>query len=333
MCKSDRKLIPPTFDDVLTAYARVCPYIHRTPVFSSRFVSSVAGAKLIFKCENLQITGAFKARGALNAVLGLENSAAKKGVATHSSGNHALALAYAASLRKAPCHVVMPRNALLSKKHAALDYGGKIVECESSASARERMLVKVLAEYGAEFIHPFNDARVIAGQGTCGLEFCSQAADLDAVVAPIGGGGLVSGVCIAFSELAPATKIYAAEPKNADDAFRSIRAGRIISDDSPQTIADGLRVPITELTWKFVHSKLTDVLTVSEQSIVDAMKIVWQRMKIVIEPSSAVALAAVLANSKLFARKRVGIILTGGNVDLERLPWQRHFPASPRDLQ
>ena len=319
-CKSE--LVPPTFDDVLAAHERICRFIHRTPVLSSGYLNDVSGADLLFKCENFQKAGAFKTRGALNAVVGLDDCAASNGVATHSSGNHALALAYASSLRKIPCHVVMPRDAALAKRKAAEGYGGKIIECEPSTSAREAALENVLIETGAEFVHPFNDARVIAGQGTCGLEFCFQAGELDAVVVPIGGGGLASGICLAFSELAPKAEIFAAEPKNADDAFRSLKAGRIVADDSPQTVADGLRVPIKELTWQFVKSRLTGVLTVSEEAIVEAMKIIWQRLKIVVEPSSAVALAAVIGNSKSFGNKRVGIILTGGNVDLGKLPWK-----------
>ncbi len=312
----------PTMDDILSAYERICPYIHRTPLMSSKFLSDAAGADILFKCENFQKAGAFKTRGALNAVLGLDRSAASNGVATHSSGNHGLALAYAASLRRIPCQVVMPRDATAAKRHAAEGYGAEIIECEPSASEREKCLDMVLAKTKAEFVHPFNDARVIAGQGTCGLELFNQAAGLDAVVAPIGGGGLVSGTCVAFSELAPCVEIYAAEPKNADDAFRSFRAGRIVADHSPRTIADGLRVPIKELTWRIIKAKLSDVLTVSEESIVDSMKIIWQRLKIIVEPSSAVALAAVLAHTELFRNKRVGIIITGSNVDLDFLPWK-----------
>ncbi|SMP00125.1 beta-hydroxyaspartate dehydratase BhcB, partial [Paracoccus laeviglucosivorans] len=297
------------------------PHVHRTPVLTSQFLNDLTGAELFFKCENLQKAGAFKARGASNAVFGLRDDQAAKGVATHSSGNHGTCLSYAAGRRGIPCTVVMPHTAPQAKKDAVRGYGGRVVECEPSTSSREAVFAKVVAETGAEFVHPYNDPRVIAGQATCSAELIEQVAGLDAVIAPIGGGGMVSGTCLTLSNLAPKVRIYAAEPLNADDAARSFRAGHIIADDAPETVADGLKVPLKDLTWHFVQNHVTDILTATEDQIVDAMKLIWKRMKIVMEPSSAVPLATILANPETFAGKRVGIIITGGNVDLDRLPW------------
>ncbi|WP_439923552.1 beta-hydroxyaspartate dehydratase BhcB [Nitrobacter sp. JJSN] len=312
----------PSLADMLIAHERIKPHIHRTPVLTSRVINELSGAELFFKCENLQKGGAFKARGASNAVFGLNDAQAAKGVATHSSGNHGTCLSYAAGRRGIPCTVVMPRTAPQTKKDAVRGYGGKVVECEPSTSSREAVFAEVVAETGAEFVHPYNDPRVIAGQGTCSKELIEQVDGLDAVIAPIGGGGMVSGTCLTLSNLAPQIKIYAAEPEQADDAYRSFRAGHIIADDAPNTVADGLKVPLKELTWHFVSKHVTDIFTASEQEIVDAMKLIWKRMKIVMEPSSAVPLATILKNRDVFAGKRVGVIITGGNVDLDKLPWQ-----------
>ncbi len=306
----------PTFEDVETAQERIKPYIYKTPVLSSSFLNELSGAELFFKCENFQKAGVFKVRGASNAVFGLSEEVALKGVATHSSGNHALSLAYAAGRRGIPVTVVMPHTALEAKKAAVYGYGGSIVECEPSTTSREETSAKVVAESGADFVHPYNDPRVIAGQATCSLELLEQTEGLDAVIAPIGGGGMVSGTCLALSNVAPEIIIYAAEPKNADDAYRSFKAGHIIADDDPVTVADGLKTPLKDLTWHFVSSHV-------EQEIVDAMKLIWQRMKIVMEPSSAVPLATILKNKNTFAGKRVGVIITGGNVDMNKLPWMK----------
>ena len=311
----------PTYDDVEQAHQRVAPYIHKTPVLTSTYFNDMTGAELFFKCENFQKAGAFKVRGACNAVFGLSDELASKGVATHSSGNHALSLSYAAGRRGIPVTVVMPRTAPEAKKAAVRGYGGTIVECDPSTSSREETFAKVVASSGADFVHPYNDPRVIAGQATCSKELLTQVDALDAVIAPIGGGGMISGTCLTLSNTAPGVKIYAAEPLNADDAARSFRAGHIIADDAPQTIADGLKVPLKELTWHFVSNHVTDILTATEEEIIDAMKLTWQRMKIVIEPSCAVPLATIIKNRDLFAGKRVGVIITGGNVDLDRLPW------------
>jgi len=311
----------PTLQDMLDARARIAPHVHRTPVLTSRMLNDLTGADLFFKCENLQRAGAFKARGASNAVFGLTDAQALNGVATHSSGNHGTCLSYAAGRRGIPCTVVMPRTAPQAKKDAVRGYGGRIVECEPSTSSREAVFAEVIAETKAEFIHPYNDPRVIAGQATCSAELMEQIEGLDAVVAPIGGGGMVSGTCLTLSNLAPKIKIYAAEPQQADDAYRSFKAGHIIADDAPETVADGLKVPLKDLTWHFVQTHVTDILTASEQDIIDAMKLIWKRMKLVVEASSAVPLATILKNPEVFAGKRVGVIITGGNVDLDKLPW------------
>lgn len=316
-------LMVPTWDDVVAAHDRIRPYIHRTPVLTSTYFNEVTGAELFFKCENFQKAGAFKVRGACNAVFGLSEEMAHMGVATHSSGNHALSLSYAAGRRGIPCHVVMPRTAPQAKKDAVRGYGGKITECEPSTTSREAVFAGVQAETGAEFVHPYNDPRVIAGQGTCSRELMEQVAGLDAVIAPIGGGGMISGTCLTLSNIAPGVEIYAAEPLNADDAARSFRAGHIIADDAPETIADGLKVPLKDLTWHFVKNHVTDILTATEDEIIEAMKLTWKRMKIVMEPSCAVPLATILKNPDVFRGKRVGVIVTGGNVDLDTLPWMK----------
>lgn len=313
----------PTLHDMRDAQVRVKPYVHRTPVLTSQYLNDLTGAELFFKCENLQKAGAFKARGASNAVFGLTAEQARRGVATHSSGNHGTCLSYAAGRRGIPCTVVMPHTAPQAKKDAVRGYGGIVVECEPSTTSREAVFAEVVAKTGAEFVHPYNDPRVIAGQGTCSAEMIEQVQDLDAVIAPIGGGGMISGTCLTLSNLAPQIRIYAAEPQNADDAYRSFKAGHIIADDAPDTIADGLKVPLKDLTWHFVSNHVTDILTASEHEIVAAMKITWKRMKIVMEPSSAVPLAVILKNKDIFAGQRVGVVITGGNVDLDLLPWQR----------
>ncbi|MBR9839637.1 MAG: pyridoxal-phosphate dependent enzyme [Rhodobacteraceae bacterium] len=317
----DIALTIPTYDDMLAAHVRIAPHIHRTPVLTSSFLNELTGAQLYFKCENFQKAGAFKVRGASNAVFGLSEAESATGVCTHSSGNHALSLSYAAGRRGIPCNVVMPRTAPQAKKDAVRGYGGIITECEPSTSSREAVFAEVQAATGGDFVHPYNDPRVIAGQGTCSREFMEQTDGLDMVVAPIGGGGMISGTCLTLSTLAPEVQVIAAEPEQADDACRSFRAGHIIADDAPETVADGLKVPLKDLTWHFVSNHVSDILTASEDEIIEAMKLIWKRMKIVMEPSSAVPLATILKNRDRFAGKRVGLIITGGNVDLDRLPW------------
>lgn len=317
-------MIIPNYDDVVKAHELIKDHVHRTPVLTSSYLNQLTGAELFFKCENFQKAGVFKARGASNAVFSLSDEIAMKGVATHSSGNHALSLSYAAGRRGIPVTVVMPHTAPQAKKDAVIGYGGKIIECEPSTSSRESTFAQVVAESGAEFVHPYNDPRVIAGQATCSRELIEQVDNLAIVIAPIGGGGMISGTCLTLSSIAPEIKIYAAEPLNADDAARSLKAGYIITDDAPETIADGLKVPLKDLTWHFVSNHVTDILTATEQEIIDAMKLIWKRMKIVMEPSSAVPLATILKNKEIFTGKRVGIIITGGNVDLDILPWLKN---------
>lgn len=311
----------PDYDDVERARERIGPWIHRTPVLTSATLDRMSGARLSFKCENLQKAGAFKVRGATNAVFGLTDAQAARGVATHSSGNHGLALSRAAGCRGVRATVVMPEGASRAKARAVEAYGGEIVTCAPTLEARERTLADVVERTGADVVHPYDDARVIAGQATCALELHEDAGALDAVVAPIGGGGLVSGTALALAAVAPGTRIYAAEPANADDAHRSLHAGRLVTIEAPDTVADGLRTSLGDLTWHFVTNRVSDVLLVSEERIIHAMRLVWERMKIVIEPSSAVAVAAILDTPGLFRGQRVGVILSGGNVDLDALPW------------
>ena len=314
-------MIIPTYDDMLAAHERIRPHIRRTPVRTSDYLNELTGAELFFKCENFQEPGAFKVRGAANAVFGLSEAQAAKGVATHSSGNHASCLSYAAMLRGIPCNVVMPRTAPQAKKDTVRRYGGRITECEPSTSSREETFALIQEETGGDFVPPYNDPRVIAGQGTCSREFIEQTDGLDMVVAPIGGGGMISGTCLTLSTLAPECQVIAAEPEQADDAYRSFKAGHIIADDAPKTIADGLLVPLKDLTWHFVSNHVSEIYTASDPEIVDAMKLIWKHLRVVMEPSSAVPLAIVLRNPDAFRGKRVGLVITGGNVDLDRLPW------------
>lgn len=326
--KDNNDMYIPTYQDVCDAHVRIKPYIHRTPVLTSEYLNNLTGAELFFKCENFQKAGAFKVRGASNAVFGLSDEAAKNGVCTHSSGNHALSLSYAAGRRGILCNVVMPRTAPQAKKDAVMGYGGIITECEPSTTSREAVFAGVQAETGGDFVHPYNDPRVVAGQGTCSKELMEQMQEehgggLDMVVAPIGGGGMISGTCLTLSNIAPDVQIIAAEPEQADDAYRSFKAGHIIADDAPVTVADGLKVPLKDLTWHFVSNHVSEIFTASEQEIIDAMKLTWQRMKIVMEPSCAVPLAVIIKNKDFFKGKRVGVVVTGGNVDLDKLPWMQ----------
>ncbi|MGB3315580.1 MAG: beta-hydroxyaspartate dehydratase BhcB [Albidovulum sp.] len=316
-------MIIPTYQSMLDAHDRIRPYIRRTPIRTSDYLNELAGCELFFKCENFQEPGAFKVRGATNAVFGLSDEQAKAGVATHSSGNHASCLSYAAMLRGIPCNVVMPRTAPQAKKDTVRRYGGRITECDPSTSSREEVFVRVQAESGGDFVHPYNDPRVIAGQGTCSKELIEQTDRLDMVVAPIGGGGMISGTCLTLSTLAPETKVIAAEPEQADDACRSFKAGHIIADDAPKTVADGLLVPLKDLTWHFVKTHVSEIFTASDAEIIEAMKLTWKHLRVVMEPSSAVPLAIILKNKDFFKGKRVGVIITGGNVDLDKLPWMQ----------
>jgi threonine dehydratase len=314
-------LHPPTLADIRQAAARLKPYAHRTPVLTCTNLNQVVDAEIFCKCENFQKVGAFKFRGACNAVFALSDATAQRGVATHSSGNHAAALALAARLRGIMAHIVMPRNAPEVKKAAVAGYGGRIVFCEPTLAAREAMLASVVQETGATFIAPYNDPQVIAGQGTAALELCEDVVGLDVVLAPVGGGGLVSGTAIAMAGLSPTTRVIATEPAGADDAYRSLQAGTILPSVHPQTIADGLLTSLGELTFAIIQRHVAQIVTVSEEAIISAMRHVWERMKIVIEPSAAVPIGALLEKRLDLSGQRIGIILSGGNVDLDRLPW------------
>lgn len=312
----------PTFADILAAAERIRPYAHRTPVLTCQSLDARVGAQVFLKCENLQKAGAFKFRGACNAVFSLTGAQVARGVATHSSGNHAQALALAARLRGIPAYIVMPANAPAVKQAAVADYGGIITLCEPTQAAREATLTQVVAETGAEVVHPYNDGRVIAGQGTAALELLADAPDLDVIIAPVGGGGLLSGVALATKVLSPHVRVIAGEPAGADDAFRSLAAGQIVPSVAPQTIADGLLTSLGTLTFPIIREHVEQIVTVSEAAIIAAMRFLWERAKLVVEPSG-VTPVAVLWEGKIDLRGlRVGVILSGGNVDLTHLPWQ-----------
>jgi threonine dehydratase len=314
----------PRFADIMAAAEAIAPHVHRTPVLTSRQIDAISGAHLFFKCENFQKVGAFKFRGATNAVMNLSEEQCSHGVVTHSSGNHAAALAHAAVSRGVKAFIVMPSSAPEVKKRAVAGYGAEITFCEPTLKAREAAAAEVMATTGATMIHPFDNFYIIAGQGTAAMEMLNDMPAPDAVIAPVGGGGLLSGTAIAVRHLAPAAQIYGAEPLLADDAARSLHSGSLQPALPPATIADGLLTSLCERTFTVIRENVTDVLTVTEDQIVEAMRLIWERMKIVIEPSSAVPLAAVLANSALFSGKRVGVILSGGNVDLAKLPFAQH---------
>lgn len=310
-----------TLTDIRAAAERIRPYAHRTPVLTCQSLDEKVGAQVFLKCENLQKVGAFKFRGACNAVYSLTDEEAARGVSTHSSGNHAQALALAARMRGIPAYIVMPDNAPQVKKDAVAGYGGQITFCEPTLAARESTLARIVAETGAEVVHPYNDVRVIAGQGTAALELLEEVPDLDVVIAPVGGGGLLSGTSLAARGLNPRIRVIAGEPEMADDAWRSLQADRIIPSENPRTIADGLLTSLGTLTFPIVRENVEQIVTVSEAGIVASMKFVWERAKIIIEPSSAVAVGVLWERKIDLTGLKVGIILSGGNVDLGRLPW------------
>ena len=313
-----------TIDDVRRAADQIAPWARQTPVMTCAALDRVAGRRLFFKCELWQKTGSFKFRGAANAVRSLSDAEAARGVVTHSSGNHAQALARAARLRGIPAHIVMPTSAAAVKRRAVEEYGGRVVACAPTLAAREATTARVQVETGAILIPPYDHPHIMAGQGTAALELLAEVDDLDAIVAPVGGGGLMSGVSIAARGVRPDIRLFAAEPKGADDAARSRAAGTRIPQTAPKTIADGLLTSLGELTWPIIRDLLQDIVTVDDDEIAAAMRLTWERAKLLIEPSSAVAVAAVL--SPAFARfgvSRVGVILSGGNVDLDHLPWSR----------
>ena len=311
----------PSLADIRAAAERIRPYAHRTPVLTCQSLDEQVGARVFLKCENLQKVGAFKFRGACNAVYSLTEAQAARGVATHSSGNHAQALALAARLRGIPAYIVMPSNAPQVKKDAVAGYGGRITFCEPTLAARESTLARIVEETGAEVVHPYNDERVIAGQGTAALELLAEVPDLDVVITPVGGGGLLSGTSLTVKGVAPRVRVIAGEPENADDAYRSLQAGRILPSENPRTLADGLLTSLDTLTFPIIRENVEQIVTVSEAGIVAAMKFVWERAKIVIEPSSAVAVGVLWERKIDLTGLKVGVILSGGNVDLGKLPW------------
>jgi len=315
------KIPSPTLADIQEAAARIAPHIHRTPIMRCTAIDEMLGASLHFKCENLQKVGAFKFRGACNTVLSLSDGDLENGIATHSSGNHGAAVALAAQLRGTTSVVVMPSNTSAVKQAAVAHYGARIVHCEPNEESRTRTLEAILADEGRTLVHPFDDVRVIAGQGTAALELLEQVPDLDVVMAPVGGGGLLSGTAIVVAALSAQTRIIGAEPSGADDTYRSFRAGHIIPVGVPDTIADGLRTTVGELTFPIIREHVADIVRVSEEAIVEAMRITWQRSKLIIEASAAVPLAALLEGAVDVRDARVAIIISGGNVDLDALPW------------
>ncbi|MDW8330398.1 MAG: pyridoxal-phosphate dependent enzyme [Cyclobacteriaceae bacterium] len=307
-----------TRETIEQAHERIKPYIHRTPVMTSAGLNEATGCSLYFKCENFQKIGAFKARGAVNAVLSLSPEARSKGIATHSSGNHAQAVARAARIAGVPAYIVMPRNAPEIKKRGVRAYGGQIFECEPTQEAREQMLAHVVQETGATLVHPFNDYAVIAGQATAAKELIEDVpVKLDVVLTPVGGGGLLSGTILAIKFFSPRTEVIAGEPAGSDDAYRSLQSGKIETAQA-QTIADGLLTSLGDKTFAIIREHIGEIITVTDEEIVQAMRMIWERMKIIIEPSCAVPFAAVLKAKEKFSGKNVGIILSGGNVDLER---------------
>ena len=310
-----------TLADVRDAAARIAPHAQVTPLLRSRSLDELSGARLFFKCEQLQRAGAFKFRGACNAVWSLDEDSARRGVVTHSSGNHGAALALAAATRGIPAHVVVPEGAVKAKLAAIERNGATLHHCAPTIAAREQTAERVRAETGASLVHPYADTRVIAGHGTAGLELLQQSGGLDVLIAPVGGGGLVSGCAIAARGIDPAIAVYAAEPEGAPDAYESFRRGERFTDITPNTIADGLRGTIGAINFALMRENVRDVLPVSEAEIVAAMRLVWERLKQVIEPSSATVLAAILRHRDHFTGKRVGVVLSGGNVDLDALPW------------
>ena len=314
----------PKFEDIEAASRLISAHVHRTPVLTSKQLDAISGASLFFKCENFQKVGAFKFRGATNAVLNLTEARRAAGVVTHSSGNHAAALAHAAAMRGVKAYIVMPSSAPEVKKRAVAGYGAEITFCEPTLAAREAAAAEVIERTGATMIHPYDNFYIIAGQGTAAMELLEELPYPDAVLAPVGGGGLLSGSAIATRHMAPSAKIYGAEPLLADDAARSLRTCVIQPALPPQTIADGLLTSLCERTFTVIRKNVDDILTVTEDQIIEAMTLIWTRMKIVVEPSSAVPLAAVLANRELFSCKKVGIIVSGGNADLSKLPFGRH---------
>jgi threonine dehydratase len=310
-----------TYSDIKIAHDRISKYIHRTPVYTSQTLNLESNSKLYFKCENFQKTGSFKIRGATNAILQLNKKQLKNGIITTSSGNHGAAISYTANNMGISACVIMPKNTPPNKIENVKRYGGKIVFCEPNISSREETLYQMVKESGSSIIHPYNDNKIIAGQGTAAKELIEDVKDLDSIICPVSGGGLLSGTVLTAKSLNPKLKIYGAEPENADDTYRSIMNNKIMSNKTTDTIADGLRAQVGTLTFPIIQEHVEDILLVSEKMIINSMYVIWQRLKIIIEPSCSIVLAALLLNPKKFENKRVGLVLTGGNYDLNKMPW------------
>jgi threonine dehydratase len=329
MAQTETSYHAPSWEEIRAAHERIAPRIHRTPVLTSASLDAVTGVRLFFKCESLQKTGSFKIRGAANTILSLPESEVKKGIVTHSSGNHAAAVACAAAWRGVPAWIVMPKNAPAVKCRAVEGYGGRISYCEPLVSARKEMAAKIQAETGAAMVHPYDDDRIIAGQATAAKELLEEVPDLDAVFAPVSGGGLLSGTSLSAKQLRPGIRVYGCEPARADDAYRSLQSGTLQSLETSDTIADGLRASLAPRTFAILRRNISGVLLVTEEEIVAATRLIWERMKIIVEPSSAIALAPLLkpgAAGELFGDAggrtvKAGILLSGGNVDLSALPF------------
>lgn len=319
--KAQTEIKAPNLNDIHVARERIAARIHRTPVMTSEALDEIAGARLFFKCENLQKTGSFKIRGATNAVLSLSEQEAEKGVVTHSSGNHAAALSCAARWRGIRAYIVMPSNSPQAKKDAVRAYGGEITECEPTLAAREATAAEILARTGANLVHPYDDARVIAGQGTAALELLEEVPDLDVILAPVSGGGLLSGISLATKATRPQIRVIGAEPANADDARRSLASGKIEGASSRQTMADGLRATLSPLTFSILHNHVDEIALAEEEEIAGTMRLIWERMKLIVEPSGVVAAVPALTQKIRAGGKKIGIILSGGNLDLGKLPF------------
>ncbi|MEJ5244186.1 MAG: pyridoxal-phosphate dependent enzyme [Bacteroidota bacterium] len=311
----------PQINHIREAHERIKPFVHRTPVLTSSYLNTLLGCEIFFKCENFQKVGAFKFRGATSALLSATAEELRNGVATHSSGNHAQALALAAKMLGTKATIIMPHNSPSVKKNAVAGYGADIILCEPTLESRERTLREFVSQSGALFVHPYDNFNIICGQGTAALELIDEVGTLDAVIAPVGGGGLLSGTSIAVKSLLPKAKVYGAEPSGADDAARSMREGSRVTQIVPNTVADGLRTTLSDLTFSIIRQNVDDIITIDDDKIISSMRLIWERMKIIVEPSSATALAAVIAEKDKLAGSRIGIILSGGNVDLDNLPW------------
>jgi len=307
--------------DIVQSHQRISPYIHRTPILTSQMINDISGAKLFFKCENFQKMGAFKMRGATNAILQLSDEQKQKGVVTHSSGNFAQALALSAKSLGIKAYIVMPSNSPEVKKKAVKGYGGIITECEPTLEDREKTAAQIQQEKGATFVHPYNDFNVILGNASAGKELLEEYPDLDLIIVPVGGGGLISGVALSAISFSNKCKVIGAEPYTVDDAYRSLQSGKIENNQTTDTIADGLKTLLGDITFNIIKNHVEKIIRVTEEEIVEAMQLIWERMKIIVEPSAAVTLAAVLKSKQEFKNKKVGMVLSGGNVDLKKLPF------------